>query len=265
MHTLEFDGLRREIPSSWNELSRSQLLFLSSEFSKGIPVKEFKMKLLFHFLQVKWKKFARLGPENLYFAGEKLNFLLEKVALTKNLLPVLRCGIFRHRCFYGPADGMKFSTFEEFIHVQVRFEAMAGNNDENSLDELIACLYRQRKAFWPLRRRFSKSEDGRKGFSLRTVTRRARLISRLDPEIKLAVLLFVIGVLNALPEYFPNIYRSKPELPVAGWPSLVVSLADGRTDDRSLERVLNSNMYNVLLGLDQRAREYYEFLEKMDK
>jgi hypothetical protein len=49
-----------------------------------------------------------------------------------------------------------------------------------------------------------------------------------------------------------------------GWASLIISLADGKTDDRSLETVMNSNLCNVLIGLNKKAKEYHDYLTKLD-
>ena len=50
---------------------------------------------------------------------------------------------------------------------------------------------------------------------------------------------------------YSNVYQQKED---AGsedndWASLIISLADGKTDDKSLETVMNSNLYNVLIGI----------------
>jgi hypothetical protein len=49
-----------------------------------------------------------------------------------------------------------------------------------------------------------------------------------------------------------------------GWASLIISLADGKTDDKGLETVMNSNLYNVFIGLNKKAKEYHEYMHKID-
>ncbi|MCX6250588.1 MAG: hypothetical protein NTX61_07545 [Bacteroidetes bacterium] len=65
---------------------------------------------------------------------------------------------------------------------------------------------------------------------------------------------------------YPYVYRQKDEADNQdnGWASLIISLADGKTDDKSLETVMNSNLYNVFIGLNKKAKEYYEYLYKIE-
>jgi len=68
-----------------------------------------------------------------------------------------------------------------------------------------------------------------------------------------------------MPVQFPNVFRKREGDSgdnKYGWVPLVISLADGKTDDESLERVLNSNLYNVFFGLEQKAIEYFKFLSE---
>jgi len=88
----------------------------------------------------------------------------------------------------------------------------------------------------------------------------------VDHCVKYSVFLFFTGVLNSLPVLYPYVYQQKDETdnPDNGWASLIISLADGKTDDKSLETVMNSNLYNVFIGLKKKAKEYYEYLDKID-
>ena len=43
-----------------------------------------------------------------------------------------------------------------------------------------------------------------------------------------------------------------------------ISLTEGKTDDKSLEAVMNSNLYNVFFGLNQKAKEYQDYQEKIE-
>lgn len=88
----------------------------------------------------------------------------------------------------------------------------------------------------------------------------------VDHYVKYSVYLFFNGVLNSLPALYPYVYRQKDEHDSqdTGWASLIISLAEGKTDDKSLETVMNSNLYNVFIGLNKKAREYHEYLDKIE-
>ena len=74
------------------------------------------------------------------------------------------------------------------------------------------------------------------------------------------------GVLNSLPVLYPYVYQQKGDAGSEdnGWASLIISLADGKTDDKSLETVMNSNLYNVLIGLNKKSKEYHEYMSKIE-
>ena len=117
-----------------------------------------------------------------------------------------------------------------------------------------------------MRKHFTDNQDPRAKFMNRTLTRRAGKMGKVDHCVKYAAYLFFNGVLNSLPALYPFVYRQKdePDSQDNGWASLIISLADGKTDDRSLETVMNSNLYNVFIGLNNKAREYQEYLDKIE-
>ena len=268
MNTVSIDGVTRELPSSWNELSSRQLLVACRLIIRHVPVTEFKVKVLFQFLSVRKKLFRKIDPEDVLFLSETFSFLQDQVSLTRALIPSIRVNRFPWRKLYGPSDAMKSCTFGEFTKAQIRFEAYNKSQDPQLLDEMVAVLFRPRKSFWWIRRNFGESTDPRVRFLDRTLHGRAKQMAGVDPAIKYAVQLFFSGVQSAIAEKFPNVYRhdhSETSSSGNGWISLVISLADGKTDDQSLDRVMNSNLYNVFFGLEKKSIEYFELLAKYEK
>jgi hypothetical protein len=88
----------------------------------------------------------------------------------------------------------------------------------------------------------------------------------VDHRVKYSVYLFFTGVLNSLPSLYPYVYSQKDETDSQdnGWATLIISLADGKTDDKSLETIMNSNLYNVFIGLNKKAKEYQDYLDKIE-
>jgi len=266
MHTIRIDTTERSLPSCWDELSRSQLLFVSGMLLKGISVVDFKVAALFRFLSVGRKLFLRISPEEAWSLCRTLDFILTEITLSRNQIPTIRIGL---RRYFGPSDGLQNCSFGEFTQAHTRFETYQSSKDLRSLAELAAILYRRKKLFWFVRRFFSESSDPRVSFSQRTVRRRARRFERLEPAILYAVLLFFCGCVNSLPARFPNVYRQKEDSvssdTLSGWISLIISLADGRTDDKALDRVTRSNLYNVFMGLEYKSIEYFNYMEKISR
>ena len=263
MNEVRIDNLKVSLPSSWNELTYRQLLQVCSMFSLGVQASHFKLSLLIKFLGIKKKVLKKVDPEDAYFLCESLNFLLEDVTLTKALVKSIRISRFPWTRLYGPADSMSESTFGEFTKAQVRYEAYDTTKDPAILNEMIAVLFRPKRSFWWLRRHLVESPDPRRRFIDRTLAKRARSISPVDPAIKQAIFMYFSAVQKALPDQFPNVYKKKPgddKSKSGGWSTLIISLADGKTDDQSLDRVMHSNLYNVFMGLEQKSIEYFEFI-----
>ncbi len=265
MHQVQIGKVSRSLPGSWNELSRKQIIHVCSLFNEKTAMADFKVKLLWNFLSVKSRLWKKMDAEDIYFLGETLNFLTAPVNLTKSLIVSFRCNRFPWTRYCGPADSMTTSTFGEFTKAQMKYEDYAGSKDPHALDELVAILFRRKKPFWFIRRHFVETTDPRVPLFDRTLADRTANVSTLPHELKYAVFLFFSGVYASLPAKFPNVYKSKPlssNDKSGGWASLIISLADGKTDDESIGRIMNSNMYNVFLGLEHKSIEYFEFLKK---
>ncbi len=263
MNQIEIDGKTYFTPSDWNELTKKQVLFVSRLFQGQLSIVDFKLRALFDFLSVKPKDIKRITPEDAYFLCESLDFLFKEVSLTKNLIPVIRTG---KRKYLGPADAMMNCTFGEFTMANSLLDSFSRTKEQKYLDEMVAVLYRPRKWFWFIRKTFTDNQDPRKRFVNRTLKKRCLRISQLDYEAKYSVFLFFSGVLNSLPLLYPYVYQKQGDIGSEdnGWASLIISLADGKTDDKSLETVMNSNIYNVFIGLNKKSKEYHEYMSKIE-
>ena len=258
MNQVQIDDIRRSLPSTWNELTREQLLYVSSLFTSKLTLIEFRVKALFEFLSVKRKALRRIAPEDAFTLCESLDFLNKEVNLTRNLLPVIKAGL---RKYFGPADAMVYCTFGEFTLACSALDEFQKTGEEKYLDELVAILYRPKKIFWFIREFFTDNQDPRAKFMNRALKKRIGKIDRIDHCVKYSIYLFFNGVLNSLPALYPYVYQEKNETGNQdnGWASLIISLADGKTDDKSLETIMNSNLYNVFIGLNKKAKEYHEY------
>jgi hypothetical protein len=198
-----------------------------------------------------------------YFLCESLDFLFKEVSLTRNPLPVIRTGC---RKFVGPSDAMMNCTFGEFTMANSLLDSFSKTKEQKYLDEMVAVLYRPKKWFWFIRKTCTDNQDPRKKFVNRSLKKRGTGIAALDYNVKYSVFLFFSGVLNSLPVLYPYVYQQKEDAGSEdnGWASLIISLADGKTDDKSLETIMNSNLYNVLIGLNKKSKEYHEYMSKIE-
>ncbi len=263
MNQVEIDGKTYFTPSDWNELTKKQVLFVSRLFQGQLTTVDFKLRALFYFLSVKPKVTKRIHPEDAYFLCESLDFLFKDVSLTRNLLSAIRTGC---RKYEGPVDAMMNCTFGEFTMANSLLDSFSKTKDQKYLDEMVAVLYRPKKWFWFVRKAFTDNQDPRKKFVNRSLKKRCNRMAELDFNVKYSVFLFFSGVLNSLPVLYPYVYQHKGDASSEdnGWASLIISLADGKTDDKSLETVMNSNLYNVMIGLNKKSKEYHEYMSKIE-
>jgi len=263
MNDVQIDHLRRSLPSTWNELTRKQLIYVSRLFSCKLNLFDFRVKALREFLSIKGKTFKRIDPEDAHFLCETLDFLTKEISLIRNVMPVIRAGL---RRYYGPSDAMTNCTFGEFTLASSVLDEYHKTGSEDHLDQLIAILYRPKKMFWFIRKNLTDHQDTRVRIMNRSLKKRACRMAKIDHCIKYSVLLFFTGILNSLTSLYPYVYRQKDETESQDncWASLIISLADGKTDDQSLETVMNSNLYNVFIGLNKKAREYQDYLDKIE-
>ncbi len=263
MNQVEIDSKTHFIPSDWNELTKKQILFVSRLFHGQLTMVDFKLRALFNFLSVKKKVIKRIHPEDAYFLCESLDFLFKEVSLTKNLLPAIKIGL---RKYVGPSDSMMNCTFGEFTIANSLFDSFSKTKDQKNLSEMVAVLYRPKKWFWFVRKSFTDNQDPRQKFTNRSLKKRSTRIAALDYDIKYSAFLFFSGILNSLPPLYPYVYQQKSDSSNEdnGWASLIISLADGKTDDKSLETIMNSNLYNVFIGLNKKAKEYHEYMNKIE-
>lgn len=259
MNTVTIGRRTVQVPSEWNELTREQLIYVAGLFARKMTQAQFRVHLLWKIARVKMNTLMIVDPDNYTALTGLFDWVLKDVTLTRNL--VKKIGP-----FFGPADAMTDCTFGEFTRVHMKMEDYARSNDERDLDELVAILYREEKWMWWLRKRFTDSADCRVRFIEKYLPARAGRMAKMDPATKYAVFLMVNGVVASLPEKFPNVYRSKGGSGGAnkGWATLIMALADGHTDDESLDKVFYSNMYNVFMGLENKALQYFEDLKRMD-
>ena len=263
MNLVQIDNVRRSLPSCWNDLTRSQLLYVSRLFRGKLTWSDFKVKALREFLSIRRRTFRRIDPEDAFVLCETLDFLTGEVTLTRNVIPVIRIGL---RKYYGPSDAMTNCIFGEFTLACSVLDEYQKNGSEDHLNQLVAILYRPKKIFWSIRKYFTDHQDPRQKFRNRSLKQRSAKIAKVDHCLKYSVFLFFTGVLNSLSGLYPYVYQQKDgaDNQDNGWASLIISLADGKTDDKSLETIMNSNLYNVFIGLNKKAKEYYEYLDKID-
>lgn len=240
----------------WNALSADQLLACMRIISSGRDQLR-KVELLSAVL-------CYIQPHQALFisiedADSICSFLLEQESkLTINRFPSIRSGILKK--LYGPSDAMGNSSFGEFIMADSYCMNYIRSEKVEWLDKLIACLYRPRK------RKYNPSDvnfdgDVREKFNNNNLPSRLKQISRLDSELKHAILAYFIGCKNQFASTYRHLFtRGEGGNGSSPWLDTLSSYSKGV---QHFDDVLDSNAGIVLFDLDKNVKDSKELEKKL--
>jgi hypothetical protein len=269
---------KRQLPTTWNELTRRQLLdfarLAGQPFATDIEQRHALLRLL---LQVPARVIRQLTPVQRVSLSGYTHFLREPRAygpLTKQLLPWIACSRFLPwaralfgglddyaRLLFGPLDNFRNLRFAEFIFADTYFlRYLQCGYDEQQLDNLVAVLYRpQRRGYNPTAPDYQG--DRRQDFNEHHVAARAALIGRRVPHhVKWAVLLWYQGCRQSLERTFPYVFTegNTASASTSGWTEVLHTLADGvHRLDATAQQPLKTVLREMNLQL-RRAEERAE-------
>lgn len=282
MHTITFGDITVQVPGTWNELNKRQLLSMARLLSDKSSVEELKVKMLLSFTGIKvmqqpsdffnnteyfWlfdtekkRKFPVSAFDLAHVSTPFVNFFkfddkqeayLVHPTLTKNLLPAIEC------CgwlFYGPADGLSNLTFDEFINAETYYEAFF-DGEPDALNKLIAVLYRQFNGYLP--GNVNYRGDSRIAFNDFNIDTDAKTIAHMPDHVKRAILWYYEGCKLHLGELFPYIFRKpstsgkKQVSTFRAFMTVVDDLSSHNPSEH--DRIRKTMLYDVLDSLNRRA------------
>lgn len=282
MNTVTLDNRTFTFPSSWDELSKRQLLNVATVLMMNIPEIQKKIRLLVHFLRLKgsilcynernylvfgrykyfkWMaigairkgKVRRICDEDLYALSETLNFLFENNELTRQLLPKIKR-------FYGPDDRLSNVTFIEFAKADKRHRNYVASENEMYLNEMIAILYRPAKKFRYINRFFGVNvADVRQKYSDNCIknAKRFKYVSRAQ---KKAVLFYWEGCYSFMISTFPHVFTNgnDGDSDGFGFAGLITELAGtkfGNTDQTADTHIMTILLYLEILAIQQEKQK----------
>lgn len=195
-------GKRVEYPSSWEEMSREQLLYVFRQGARliagEVSVAEFKVLVFYHLTGIKRKRrhnrrdrylteadFQRKYG-NVALAAETVGFVFteEEGRLVFNFdrvtnpLPTVRVG---RKVMHGPDTALFNVTFGEYQVADDYFRRYMESREEGDLNALCAVLYRPG-------RRGKVSGDAREEFDPHACLRRAGMFRKLSFEERFVIL-----------------------------------------------------------------------------
>lgn len=192
------------IPSSWNELTRTELLIICSDMvlleSKGY---EAKVNMLINLITLRAAgqkiKLPKRWQQNLSINDvaesglDTINFLFDSIRLTNQLLPTI--GIKREAFYHGPAKDFDDLRCGEFEDAQFFFSSYKDKGELKDLAMLSSILWRQ---FTDGKRITYKNYDAEKNVAA---------FLKLPGEMLLANFFWFAGCMLHLPEIFPKTFE----------------------------------------------------------
>jgi len=230
METLQIGTITKQVPSTWNELRRRQLLDVLAElYSKADPAR--RLRLLAILTGFRLPLLTGLAPDVLAQLLPLTDFLTSEThLLTEQLLPTLgipgRHLTERPTTWQGPRGHFQNLSFGEFIFADTFFVLYALHGKAEYLDSFITVLYR------PARRVTTKAGlveqnaspedadwngDVRQAFNEHQLEVRALRVRHVPALEKLAIVTWYRGCRTQLAQEFADVFvEAEQDAPAAG-------------------------------------------------
>lgn len=215
MVELKIDDIKFQVAENWNELNKNQLLWLAGHFHWLVSESTYeqKIKCFLALLNIpkmhlkKIKKVHLIDDLQMFELSKCADFLFgaDKIDLTNNPMPEISV---RFKKFYGPANGLSNISLAEFAYADLAFIDFVKNKKQESLDKLVAILYRKiAENYNPDRIDFKN--DKRQPFNSYKITHNTKIITNLNVSYKILILIFYFGCRNQICKLYKNVFNPK--------------------------------------------------------
>jgi hypothetical protein len=285
MISIKINSHTELLPESWNELSLAEARCFAIHALDGVEKENLKLSLLLtRFPELK-KTLRKLGvvqlkgndqlfwecTEDLTLLMEKLyNFLYKQITIKGNTVNVIdsKLTIQLIPSISGLIGPENFSKLEiwEFSLAEMAFNDYFTNGNPESLDRLIAILFRPKKSFLFLKKNSPVfNGDPRQLFNDQLIASRIKKIAAGSTADKYLVSLWFEGWLKRLPELFPKLYEKKTsELGEKGsWSDTILLVA--RNEHHEADQVARRNLYQFLRERELQIIERQQMEEEMQR
>lgn len=261
MVALMYNDKEYLIASEYNDLTDSQLIKLApllksiSEGDLAISLKVLQILLnksiaSFYFMSLDFRERAL----------EHVQWVFKENTLTKQLLPEIHG-------FFGPKSNFDNLTLEEYHCCEIFYTEILEGLSTSAIDKLIAVLYRKPKSLFYDHDK-DPAGDARKPFNEHEIDYWAKKISKWNPALKDAVLMWYDGCRQHLISLYSSVFTpstepSTDQLEVRGMFGVIRQIADGNKYGQ-FEQVKKLNIHIALLEMEQLLKEAAE-ADKLSK
>jgi hypothetical protein len=236
--------LRVNMPASWNELTRKQLIPLAGLLhSSPDSIYEFRIKAL--------KVLTKLSLVQLLGLGDRiidlypfLHFLESENELTQNKIESITIGWFSGKTLHGPIGAFETLTADEWTEADDAYIEFRRASSNAALDRFFAILFREAA---PDADQFKT--DYRIPFQEGMEKHRLTLVQKIPRDIKLAVVLWWTGCRREWESVFERVFTAKGEGPESfGWQETLLKLSGAGFGD--LGSTQRTYMYKLMLQME---------------
>ncbi|MDO7877671.1 hypothetical protein Q5H93_23230 [Hymenobacter sp. ASUV-10] len=259
METLQIGTITRQVPSTWNELRRKQLLPLLAElYAPERPGRRLRLLALLTGFPL-----PLLGTQPVVVLAQLLpltNFLFsEEHLLTAQLLPTIQLAgrLRRQRTWHGPREYLRNLLFGEFMFADTYFVLYSLQQRPEHLDKFLTVLYRPAQEGLDVHHPDWKG-DVRQRFNEHQLDARTPRVAQVPAIEKLAILTWYRGCRAQLALEFPDVFRSAEETTddakAPDWSRVLRKLSGGAFG--TLQQTAEQPLRLILAEMQDAAEEY---------
>ncbi|TGE26899.1 hypothetical protein [Hymenobacter metallicola] len=261
MTTLQIWGTSYRVPTTWNELTRPQLLAVVRILYGPEGQLPRPLCLLSVLSGVSLAQLLQLPAVQCVQLYSVTDFVFdEEQWLTQQLLPVLKVGVNKYA---GPRSVLGNVLFGEFIFADTYFRAWATGRSAQALHLFLATLYR------PVVPGLSPSDprwqgDQRQPFNEHRLEYFAAKLQHLPDDQKLAITTWYRGCRAQLEQEFPEVFDVQQQEAGArqdggDWGRVLRKLSGGAFG--TLEQTARQHVRTLLAEMQDAARDYQKALK----
>lgn len=262
MNSIAIGNINKLTPSTWNELTPRQLLYIGSQWQgwkyielskqKGIDraksraIEFTRITLTQQLLEInplnifskQTRAFNSITPDQMIDLLKTTDFVFNENTLTENKFN-------RIGKLYGPRSELKYMRIGEFAYTETAFLRYHNTGKAEHLNNLCAILYR------PIAKG-AQFGDVREAFNPQSIESRIPTISGWSEAQKQAVLLFYIGCRTKITRTYQKVFEGKKgSKESANWATIIIELAGNKFG--TVNQVEEQYLSTILIHLKQLA------------
>ncbi|TXI14809.1 MAG: hypothetical protein E6Q66_04635 [Pedobacter sp.] len=240
---------RKQLPASWEEMNRVQLLQWSRISLQKMEVLQAKISFVKRASRFSKATQRHLRKTQLVAIAHQLKFLNTSPIMSRWVVPS-----FRHffRRYYGPGDALSYMTIGEFRITELCFQQYLKTGKKQFLVALAAAMYRPKN-------RQDLALDIRRPLGKCSTEKREKRFKYLSPMMLQAILLNYEGCRAFIQrKYAPAFKQTKvgKEQPVQDLQELIETMAGEKLGPiHQVEQTNIHRFFRHLVGIIQEAKE----------